>query len=110
MGSSPMLDEALREKREMLVMQHMAVEEMGDAEAVVATFHRPRYDLVASGIILDGADGVRQRVNDLARAMPGCRIEATAIHHADNAVIVETRTRGLHTGNLLTGNDLSLYC
>jgi steroid delta-isomerase-like uncharacterized protein len=90
----------LRREREALVRHHMAVEEAGDAAAVVATFSRPRYDLVAPAVLLEGAAAVAKRVQDLGESMPGARIELVSLRHTDDAVIVETRTRGLHEGPL----------
>ncbi|HEX2492156.1 MAG TPA: ester cyclase [Steroidobacter sp.] len=90
----------LRRKREALVHRHMTVEESGDAAAVVATFSRPRYDLVAQGVILEGAEAVSKRVQDMCESMPGARIELVSLRHTDDAVIVETRTRGRHEGPL----------
>lgn len=93
-----MISEALRSAREEVVLRHMRVENAGDAEALVATFHRPRYDLVSAGVVREGADEVRQHVHNLKAALPGCLVEGTAFHYADDSVIVETRTRGPHTG------------
>lgn len=63
---------------------------------MVDTFSVPRYDLAATGQLLEGPEAVAKRVVDLAAANPGVRIEAVSLRHADDAVIVETRTRGLH--------------
>jgi len=94
-------DAALRAAREALVARHVEAEMQGDAAAVVATFKVPRYDLAASGDLLEGADAVARRVDELAAAMPGATLEIVALHHADEAVIVETRTRGIHRAPLL---------
>lgn len=103
-----MTDETLRAKREELVRHHIDVEFKGDADALVATFAKPRYDLVATGTILEGAEEVAHRVNTLAEQMPGATMEVASLRHADDAVIVETVTRGQHLGPLLdmppTGN------
>jgi steroid delta-isomerase-like uncharacterized protein len=96
-----MTDEALRARREALVHHHIKVELEGDAEAVVATFKRPRYALVAPGVVLEGSEAVARRVHDMAAAMPDCRMYLDSLRHADDAVIVETRTEGRHTGSLL---------
>jgi len=93
-----MTGEQLRRAREAIVRRHMEVENAGDADALVATFHHPRYDLVSSGIVRDGAEQVREHVHGLKAALPGCVVEGVAFHYADHAVIVETRTRGPHTG------------
>jgi steroid delta-isomerase-like uncharacterized protein len=94
-------DSALRATREALVARHVEAELQGDATGVVATFKVPRYDLVASGDLLEGAEAVARRVDELAAAMPGVALEIIALHHADEAVIVETRTRGIHRAHLL---------
>ncbi|MET0251184.1 MAG: hypothetical protein ABW203_03305 [Novosphingobium sp.] len=93
-------DEDLRRRREQLVLHHMEVEEWGDAQAVVDSFSVQRYDLAAAGQLLEGPEAVAKRVVDLAAANPGVRIEAVSLRHADDAVIVETRTRGLHQTDL----------
>ena len=94
-------DTALRTAREAVVARHVEAELQGDAAGVVATFKVPRYDLVASGDLLEGAEAVARRVDELAAAMPGVALEIVALHHADEAVIVETRTRGIHRAPLL---------
>jgi len=90
----------LNEQREALVRSHMDVEMQGDTDAIIATFSRPRYDIIATNTVFDGAERVRLRIEQLIAAMPGCSIVATAIHHAAEAVIVETRTTGFHTATL----------
>jgi steroid delta-isomerase-like uncharacterized protein len=96
-----MIDPALRASREALVRHHIDVEFAGDADALNATFAHPRYDLVATSTVLDGAAEVAARVHALAAQMPGAEMELLSLRHADDAVIVETVTRGLHTGPLL---------
>jgi steroid delta-isomerase-like uncharacterized protein len=90
----------LQAHREALVRLHMEVEERGDAEAVLATFSVPHYDLVATGQVLSGAEGIIKRVNDLAAAMPDAKIELMTLRHSDDAVIVETRTQGIQKAEL----------
>ena len=96
-----MIEAALRARREDLVRRHIAVEFEGDAEALIATFAHPRYDLVATNTVLVGAEQVAQRVHALAEQMPGATMDLASFRHADDAVIVETVTRGFHTGPLL---------
>jgi steroid delta-isomerase-like uncharacterized protein len=90
----------LQSHREALVRLHMEVEERGDAEAVLETFSVPHYDLVATGQVLSGAEGIIRRVQDLAAAMPDAKIDIVTLRHADDAVIVETRTHGVHKAEL----------
>jgi steroid delta-isomerase-like uncharacterized protein len=96
-----MIDASLCAQREALVRHHISVEFAGDADALVGTFARPRYDLVATDTILEGADAVAERVHALAEQMPGATMDLISLRHADDAVIVETVTRGLHLGPLL---------
>ncbi len=96
-----MSDAELRARREEVVRRHIAVEFDGDAEALIATFAHPRYDLVATNTVIEGAEQVAERVRVLAEQMPAATMDLTSFRHADDAVIVETVTRGLHTGPLL---------
>ena len=96
-----MVDLALRARRQQIVSEHMRVENAGDADAVVKTFDRPYYDLVAPSLIYEGAQSVHDRVTALAAAMPDAHVEAVHLHHCDDAVIVETRTTGTHRGTLM---------
>lgn len=96
-----MIDAALGARREALIRHHIDVEFSGDADALNATFAHPRYDLVATSVVLDGAEEVAMRVHALAEQMPGAKLEIHSLRHSDDAIIVETVTRGLHTGPLL---------
>lgn len=103
-----MTDATLRQRREALVRHHIEVEMAGDADEVIATFAHPRYVLVALDEVLDGEEAVAKRVHGIADAMPGAVMEIASLRHSDDAVIVETVTRGRHTAELLgmppTGN------
>jgi steroid delta-isomerase-like uncharacterized protein len=91
------LDPELAARREALVLHHMAVEEQGDAQAVVDTFTIKRYDLVATGQLLLGDEGVARRVRNLVARMPNIQIELVSLRHCEDPVIVETIARGTHT-------------
>jgi steroid delta-isomerase-like uncharacterized protein len=99
--SSPSQD-ALRRKREQIVRAHEAAENAGDVEATLATFLRPRYDIAPAGVF-DGAGAVRELLAGIFRAIPDFHSRATRIHHADDAVIVESETTGTHRGGELFG-------
>lgn len=94
------LDPELAARREALVLHHMAVEEQGDAQAVVETFTIKRYELVATGQLLLGDEGVARRVHDLVARMPSIQIELVSLRHCEDAVIVETIACGTHTALL----------
>ena len=47
-----------RKTREAVVVEHMESENALDFDATLATFSHPRYELVATGQVFDGADEV----------------------------------------------------
>lgn len=88
----------LRAARERVVREHMDSEERGDFDATVATFGRPRYEVTPTGEAFDGAATVRAFLAETGAAFPGFRFELHAMHHADDAVIVEATFHGTHRG------------
>jgi len=91
-------DPDLRTRREQIVREHMDAENRLDFEAALATFTHPRYELVGLGRVIDGADEVRQYFVDSRTPFPDQRNELIAMHHADDAVIVEFWLLGTHLG------------
>ena len=85
-----------RERRETLVRRHIDAENDGDVDAMLATFHRPRYQVVPMDLMSDGETAVRELVGGLLNGFPDLRCEPITIHHADEAVIVEARLSGTH--------------
>jgi steroid delta-isomerase-like uncharacterized protein len=91
----------LRTRREAVVREHMESENRRDFEATLATFAHPRYELVATGQVFDGADAVREYYAASRGAFPDQRNILHALHHADDAVIVEFDLLGTHRGEFL---------
>jgi steroid delta-isomerase-like uncharacterized protein len=91
---------SLREKRESIVREHMDSENRHEFDATLATFHHPRYELVATGDVYDGTEEVERYFEETRRAFPDQRNELLALHHADDAVLVEAVVRGTHNGPL----------
>jgi hypothetical protein len=90
----------LRARREAIVNAHIEAEAVThDVGATVATFQHPRYEVPALGVIVDGAEGVGGLVGGLLAAFPDFYLNQIALHHADDAVIVEVRFGGTHGGN-----------
>lgn len=90
---------SLREQREELVLRHIDAENRNDPDAALATFTRPMYDLRAvDGGVIEGAKSVHQLIASFGTALPSMTYVASAIHHADDAVIVEYRITGRHDG------------
>jgi hypothetical protein len=77
-----------------------ASENAHDFNTTIATFGHPRYELVATGDVYDGEDAVRAYFAETRRAFPDQRNELVALHHADDAVIVEFDLLGTHLGPL----------
>jgi steroid delta-isomerase-like uncharacterized protein len=90
----------VRRRREAVVREHMESENASDFDATIATFGHPRYELVATGDVFDGEQAVRAYFAETRRAFPDQRNELVALHHADDAVIVEFDLVGTHLGPL----------
>jgi len=90
----------VRAAREAVVREHMESENRQDFEATLATFAHPRYELIATDRVHDGRSEVEQYFRDSRTAFPDQRNELIALHHADDAVIVEFDLLGTHRGPL----------
>lgn len=90
----------LRERREALVREHMESENRHDFDATLATFEHPRYELIATGDVYDGEAEVLAYFAESRTAFPDQRNELIALHHADDAVVVEFDLLGTHLGPL----------
>jgi steroid delta-isomerase-like uncharacterized protein len=103
---------ALRKKREEIVREHMDSENRHEFDATLETFGHPRYELIGTGEVYDGPDEVAAYYGQTRRAFPDQRNELLALHHADDAVLVEAVVRGTHRGPLRnlppTGREFEL--
>jgi steroid delta-isomerase-like uncharacterized protein len=89
----------LRDTRERIVREHMDSENTHDFDVTLATFaEHPRYEIVPTGEVYDGADAVNRYYQETRTAFPDQRNEVIALHHADDAVIAEFWLRGTHQG------------
>jgi steroid delta-isomerase-like uncharacterized protein len=93
-------DSAMRARREAKIQEHIAAENRRDAEGTLATMHEAHYDVVPWGLVIDGRDAVRAFLEGYFTMMPAIQTEATRFYHADDALIVETRTVGTHEGDI----------
>jgi steroid delta-isomerase-like uncharacterized protein len=92
--------DALRREREATVRLHMEAENVHDFDTVIGTFAHPRYELIGTGRTHDGEAEVRAYFKETRAAFPDQRNELIALHHADDAVIVEFWLLGTHLGAL----------
>jgi steroid delta-isomerase-like uncharacterized protein len=90
----------LSARREAVVREHMESENRHDFDATLATFAHPRYELVATGQVYDGAEAVMGYFRASRRAFPDQRNELVSLRHAEDAVIVELDLLGTHDGEL----------
>jgi nucleoside phosphorylase len=96
----------LRARREAVVREHMESENRHEFDVTLGTFSHPRYELVATGQVYDGADEVREYFRTSRETFPDQRNENVTLRHADDAVIAEFDLLGTHRGGSdPTGND-----
>jgi steroid delta-isomerase-like uncharacterized protein len=97
---------ALRALREAIVLEHMESQNDHDFNTSLHTFPHPRYEIMASGQVLQGVDEVRAYWQRTRAAFPDQRNKVIEVHHADDAVIVEFELQGTHLGSL-TGEKVT---
>jgi steroid delta-isomerase-like uncharacterized protein len=90
--------EELRRRREDIVREHMESENRHQFDVTMETFHHPRYELIATGDVYDGPEEVARYFEETRTAFPDQRNEPIALHHADDAVLVEAMLYGTHDG------------
>lgn len=107
---------SLQERRLNVVQRHIDAENSADLDAMIASFHRPRYEVFPMGAVFEGEQPVRDLIAGLVAGFPDFYFTPTTIHHADHAVIVEARMTGTHkaewAGLPPKGNklDIPLVC
>ena len=94
---------SLNEARIQTVRDHMALERVGDWDAVIATFAHPRYEMVGTGTVFDGEAEVRRYFELSRRPFPDQGNEIIAIAAAGDIVLVEMWLTGTHLGPLRVG-------
>ena len=89
---------AVRKKREEIVVEHMESENRHEFGVTLDTFDHPRYELIGTGDVHDGPEEVAAYFDETRTAFPDQRNELIAMHHSDDAVIVEAMLYGTHNG------------
>ena len=92
--------EAVRARREQIVLDHFRDEVAQQWDDVLSTFPHPRYEIVPTQTVHDGDAAVRGYYEESRTAFPDQRHEMIALRHADDAVVVEFRLLGTHLGPL----------
>jgi steroid delta-isomerase-like uncharacterized protein len=94
------IDLSLRDRRLEVVRRHMESENALDFATTLATFDHPRYELVATGQVYDGADEVSGYYRTSRAAFPDQRNENVVLTPAEDAVVAEFDLLGTHLGEL----------
>jgi len=91
---------AARGSREAVVREHMASENELRFDDTLATFAHPRYELIGTGQVYDGAEAVTQYYQQSRTVFPDQRNEVRAVHDAGDTIVVEFDLLGTHLGSL----------
>jgi len=100
---------ALEARRLAVVLEHVEAENEQDLDRAMATFDRARYELVPTGLVVDGEEAVRALLSSNWAAMPGLRFSATAVFHGVDGIAVETHTTGDHEGRPVDMMSVNLF-
>ena len=102
--------DALAERRLEVVRLHMESENEHDFDTTMSTFSHPRYELIPTGQVFDGADEVRAYFAGSRATFADQRNEPIALHATDTGVFAEFWLLGTHSGPLLghepTGREI----
>jgi steroid delta-isomerase-like uncharacterized protein len=90
----------IRVQREAVVREHFESETGQDFDVTLATFEHPRYEIICTNQVFDGADAVMEYYTTTRTAFPDQRHDNVRLHHTDDAVIAEFDLLGTHLGPL----------
>lgn len=79
--------------------EHMEAENAHEFDRCIAAFAHPRYEIVATGEVVDGHSAVNTLLEQNRQGFPDFQFHPEQIHHAPEAVIVEGRFTGTHLGS-----------
>ena len=95
-----MIDDELRQRRLTVIDEHFRSEVDQEFDRTLATFAgHPRYEIMATGQVYDGADEVLAYHRNQRTAFPDQRHENVRAHVADDAVITEFDLLGTNLGD-----------
>ena len=86
----------LQERRLSVVREHMESENTHDFDRTIATFARPRYELMATDEVFDGEAEVRDYYARTRTDFPDQRNENSVMRCTDDGVVVEFDLLGTH--------------
>ena len=90
----------LKARREAVVREHFESEAAKEFDVTLGTFGHPRYEIIPTSEVFDGAEEVMNYYTATRSAFPDQRHENVRLHHTDDAVIAEFDLLGTHLGEL----------
>jgi steroid delta-isomerase-like uncharacterized protein len=96
----PTSSTSLRDRRAAVINAHMDSENRQAFDETLRTFAHPRYEIIPTGEVHDGPEAVMRYFATSRTTFPDQRNELHAMHHAEDAVIVEFDLLGTHRGAL----------
>ncbi len=93
------VDEGLRTRRHELCLAHMTLENAHDFDAAIAKFARPRYEVMPTGEVYDGVDGLTRFMHETVGGFPDFEYVVELMHDAQDVIVVEGRFTGTHEGS-----------
>ena len=87
----------LEERRLAVVREHMESENTQNFDRTIATFARPRYELMATGEVFAGEDEVRAYYARTRGDFPDQRNEDSVLRSTEDGVVVEFNLLGTHS-------------
>ena len=68
-------------------------------DEAIGFFARPRYELLPTGEVFDGAAALGGLMQENVTAFPDFHFDFTHVHHSDDAIVVEGSFRGTQLGS-----------
>jgi ketosteroid isomerase-like protein len=101
----------LEAQRLAVVREHMESENAQDFDRTIATFARPRYELMATGDVFDGEAEVRDYYARTRSDFPDQRNENSVMRSTSDGVVVEFDLLGTHAvlGTSFRSRMLALF-
>jgi ketosteroid isomerase-like protein len=103
------MTDSLDARRLAIVLEHVDAENAQDLDRAMRTFHHARYEIVPTGLTVDGDAAVRELLSSNWAAMPGLRFSAASVFFSEDGVAVETHTTGEHDGRPVDMMSVNLF-
>ena len=96
--SSDTFGSELHRKREAIALEHLKAEDAHEFDRCLKAFYHPRYEIIPTGEVYDGYEGVMKLLKQNVTGFSDFSAELVSLGHGKDAVFMETRFRGTHSG------------